>query len=135
MTLFHGAEYVIQKYVSDPKLWNGFKFHFRMYSMLRGDMSSFLYQKAFILTAGLKYDRNSDDLHTHITNLSVNKKMAGHPGQIPINVKVTHPEVRRSYVSTTTPAFTSPLTMIVENNLNLFIVRQQVFLNQTSQAK
>jgi Tubulin-tyrosine ligase family len=75
-------------------LWKGHKFHFRMYAMLQGNMRSFLYEKAFLLTAGLKYDCNSDDVNKHITNLSVNKKLPGHPGQIPVNVKEMYPTVR-----------------------------------------
>jgi Tubulin-tyrosine ligase family len=75
-------------------LWKGHKFHFRMYAMLQGNMRSFLYEKAFLLTAGLKYDCSSDDVNKHITNLSVNKKLPGHPGQIPVNIKETYPAVR-----------------------------------------
>ena len=65
-----------------------------MYAMLQGNMRSFLYEKAFLLTAGMKYDCNSDDVNKHITNLSVNKKLPGHPGQIPVNVKEKYPAVR-----------------------------------------
>ena len=65
-----------------------------MYAMLQGNMRSFLYEKAFLLTAGMKYDCNSDDVNKHITNLSVNKKLPGHPGQIPVNVKELYPSVR-----------------------------------------
>lgn len=65
-----------------------------MYAMLQGNMRSLLYEKAFLLTAGMKYDCNSDDVNKHITNLSVNKKLPGHPGQIPVNVKEKYPAVR-----------------------------------------
>lgn len=58
-----------------------------MYAILRGDMSTYLYEKAFMLTAGLRYDCSSDDVNKHITNLSVNKKLHDHPGQIPVNMK------------------------------------------------
>ena len=78
----------------DPMLWNGFKFHFRMYAFLQANMRTFLYEEAFVLTAGKKYDRTSDDVQKQITNLSINKKLPGHPGQIPINVKNIYPKVR-----------------------------------------
>ena len=63
---------VIQRYVHRPLLWNGKKFHFRCYSMLLADLTALLYQRAFILTAGREYSLE-DDLHRHITNLSINK--------------------------------------------------------------
>ena len=85
---------MIQKCVTDPLLWNGFKFHFRMYTILKADMSTYLYCKAFILTAGLKYDSRSDDIQKQITNLSLNKRIQGHPGQIPINMREVYPKVR-----------------------------------------
>ena len=88
------TEYVIQKYIMDPMLWKGFKFHFRMYAFLQANMRTFLYEEAFVLTAGKKYDRTSDDVQKQITNLSINKKLPGHPGQIPINVKNIYPKVR-----------------------------------------
>lgn len=91
--LLYNTEYVIQKYITNPLLWDGFKFHFRMYAILKADMSTYLYAKAFILTAGLKYDCNSDDIQKQITNLSLNKKIPGHPGQIPINVQEAYPKV------------------------------------------
>jgi hypothetical protein len=86
-------EYVIQRYVMNPYLWNGRKFHYRVYAVIRADMSALLYQKAFILTAGMPYDCEDEDVNKHITNLSVNKRFAGHPGQIPVNLYVDRPQV------------------------------------------
>ena len=65
-----------------------------MYAILKADMSTYLYCKAFILTAGLKYDSRSDDIQKQITNLSLNKRIQGHPGQIPINMREAYPKVR-----------------------------------------
>ena len=48
-------ELVIQKYVSQPLLYQGKKFHFRCYSLLHADMSAMVYQMAYILTAGHAY--------------------------------------------------------------------------------
>lgn len=82
--------------MKDPVLWRGHKFHYRMYALLKGDMTTFLYEKAFILTAGKSYDCSNDDVNKHITNLSVNKKLTDHPGQIPVNVKESSRKVRRN---------------------------------------
>jgi len=49
-------EFVIQKYVATPLLWKGKKFHFRAYTLLRADGGAYLYENAFILSAGLNYD-------------------------------------------------------------------------------
>jgi len=74
-------EFVIQRYVDNPMLWQGKKkFHFRCYTLLRADMSALLYERAYVLTAGNDYCTSSTDPHSHITNLSVNKKFENHPG-------------------------------------------------------
>ena len=85
-------ELVIQKYVHSPLLWKGKKFHFRAYSVLRADMSALLFSKAFILTAGQLYDANaSADATKHITNLSINKRFVGHPGQVVCDLPSEYP--------------------------------------------
>ena len=86
-------EYVIQKYIMRPKLLNGKKFHFRCYSLLRADFSCFVYQKAFLLTAGVEYDPSSECTNSHITNLSINKAFKDHPGQIPCDLQAEYPVV------------------------------------------
>lgn len=85
----------ICRYVDRPRLWQGKKYHYRCYSLLQANMSVYLYSKVFILTAGLDYIP-SDSTDTspsvvpetsrHITNLSVNKRFKGHPGQIPYDI-------------------------------------------------
>ena len=62
------------------------------------DMSGYLYTGAYILTAGIPYQEpdtasSSFDLCKHISNLSVNKHIPGHPGQIPCDLAVEYPEV------------------------------------------
>lgn len=87
-------EYVIQKYVNNPMLWNGFKkFHFRCYTMFTADFTAFVYQEAFALTASDDFNYDNDDTTRHITNLSVNKKYPNHPGQIPVNVMIEYPTI------------------------------------------
>lgn len=87
-------EYVIQQYVSQPMLYLGSKkFHFRCYGLMSGSGRALLYQMAFILTAGLDYDASVTDSKRHITNLSVNKHIPKHPGQIPCHVPSEFAEV------------------------------------------
>ena len=47
------TEYVIQRYVKSPLLYNGKKFHFRCYTTMLANGSAFVYENGFILTAGL----------------------------------------------------------------------------------
>lgn len=93
-------EYVIQQYVSQPMLYLGSKkFHFRCYGLMVGSGRALLYQKAFILTAGLDYDASVTDSKRHVTNLSVNKHIPKHPGQIPCHVPVEFAEVSTRFVA------------------------------------
>jgi hypothetical protein len=96
-------EYVIQKYVSQPLLYEAKKFHFRCYTSIRADMSALCYHMAYILTAGYDYNTSNidgdDDLNIHrvITNLSVNKHIPGYPGQIPCNMVTEYPYVYKEF--------------------------------------
>lgn len=112
------------RYVPRPLLWHGKKFHFRCYSLLRADMSAFLYKKGFIICAGLPYDlsppsaannnsnsnnKNSSasgnfppqsEMNKHLTNLSINKKIEGHPGLVPCLMSEECPTVSYTYDET-----------------------------------
>lgn len=105
--------FVIQRYIDRPLLFEGRKFHFRCYAAMmmqglhrpsvdldlgrgrsRGDsLTGWLYRQAFILSAGLKYDALDVDVKKHITNLSVNKHLPGHPGQVPCDLPAQYPQV------------------------------------------
>ena len=61
-------------------------------------MSALLYEKAFILTAGESYDTSNTNVHSHITNLSVNKKFLNHPGQVPCDLTVEYPQVTSNII-------------------------------------
>lgn len=62
---------------------------------MRGDQGeSWFSQWAFILTAGYDYHTDDTESRRHITNLSVNKRLPGHPGQIPCHLPTEYPEVR-----------------------------------------
>lgn len=75
-----------------PLLWHNKKFHLRCYGLLFADMTAMLYEKCFILTAGQDYRTDVTDASCHITNLSVNKRFAGHPGQVPCDLPAEYPE-------------------------------------------
>ena len=84
--------FVIQRYVANPQLWHGRKFHFRCYTLLFGDMSAYIYPQAFILTASEPFDHDDcEESLKHITNLAVNKHSPHHPGQIPVDLETTFP--------------------------------------------
>ncbi len=101
----------ICRYVHRPLLIRNKKYHFRCYSLLFGDMSAYVYSNAYILTAGIDYscsmptsancneslpsvfNAGNVDLRQHISNLSVNKHLPGHPGQIPCNLPSEYPQV------------------------------------------
>ncbi|CAM9193019.1 unnamed protein product [Chrysoparadoxa australica] len=93
-----GEEYVVQRYVARPLLWNDRKFHFRAYAVLGAAMKAWLYTGAYILSASKAYHLSAaspdlaDDL-VHITNLAVNKHTPGHPGQVPCCVQTEYPQL------------------------------------------
>ena len=63
--------------------------------MLQADMTALVYEKCFILCAGLDYDlsdSSAPDMR-HLTNLSINKAYPGHPGQVPCWLSKECPEV------------------------------------------
>jgi hypothetical protein len=76
--------YVVQRYVLEPLLYQGRKFHFRCYALITATLVPYLYRHAYILAASNPYSlEDSADL-THLTNLSVNKVRAKAD-------RVTHP--------------------------------------------
>ena len=62
-------------------------------------MSAFVYEKAFIICAGLPYDLSGSEpsclpnFNRHLTNLAINKSIAGHPGQVPCLMSLECPTV------------------------------------------
>jgi hypothetical protein len=58
--------------------------------------SARVYEKGFVLTAGFDYDTSDLDIRKHITNLSVNKRLPGHPGQISCHISKEYPCVSAS---------------------------------------
>lgn len=94
-------EYVIQRYVNKPLLWQGTKkFHFRCYAFMQENGAAWLYDMAFILSAGWEYNTEGGaDPRRHVTNLSVNKHLPHHPGQVPCNIPSEYPDLYPSIVN------------------------------------
>lgn len=61
---------------------------------MMADGTAMVFQKAFILSAGLDFDYKDDDVRKHVTNLSVNKRFEGHPGQVPCDLQEKYPQVK-----------------------------------------
>ncbi len=96
------APYIIQQYLTQPFLHeNTYKFHFRVYAALRlaeVQPNKYVFQAwtsrfGFILRAAKPYHllQQGNDENIHLTNLSLNKHMPGHPGQIPVDLRVEYP--------------------------------------------
>ena len=72
------TEYVVQRYVNKPLLWEGkYKFHFRVYCVLNANMEFFAYRKAFAHVCNKEYidiNEESDeyDPEIHISNVAAN---------------------------------------------------------------
>lgn len=76
-----GKEYVVQTYICNPLLLGGFKFHFRMYTVIAGvldDFEAYLYRDGHVLfsTKPFTMSKNSlganFDKFNHLTNWSIN---------------------------------------------------------------
>lgn len=72
------VQYVVQKYVRKPALYQGHKYDFRIYVLITSAISPmqlFLYDDGLVRLASEKYDRskNYEDHYVHLTNYSLNK--------------------------------------------------------------
>mmetsp|Transcript_43956 Transcript_43956/g.86642 ORF Transcript_43956/g.86642 Transcript_43956/m.86642 type:complete len:531 (+) Transcript_43956:111-1703(+) len=79
------ASYVVQRYVEAPLLWRGTgrKFHFRVYMLIRGDFSVFVFPLAFahVANAPLEYAIERGEYTysaaAHLTNVATNASDIG----------------------------------------------------------
>ena len=59
----------LNRYISNPLLMNGHKFHLRVYVLCVGALRVFVFEKILILIAAHKYDLNdTDNIFSHLTN-------------------------------------------------------------------
>ena len=64
--------YIGQRYIKDPMLIEGFKFDFRVYMLIANvDPLMVLYHDGFVRLSMSKFDPNSTDKTSHLTNLKV----------------------------------------------------------------
>ena len=90
--------YSTHRYVHRPMLYSGKKFHLRCYGIILANLTPILYEKCYVLTAGRDFQTETTEMSCHITNLSVNKRFPGHPGQIPCDLPVEYPDVRSVFI-------------------------------------
>ena len=80
-------EWVLQRYVERPLLIGGHKFHLRVYVLVAGCLSVYLYEDAFVLLAARKFPGKSTDAEgesasvqsqlSHITNTCTSAAVLG----------------------------------------------------------
>jgi len=71
-------QYIVQKYIKRPALYDGHKYDFRIYVLITSvisPMTIFLYNDGLVRLATEKYDcsKSYDDPFVHLTNYSLNK--------------------------------------------------------------
>lgn len=64
-----GGEHVLQQYIAEPHLLNGFKYSIRLFLVLTNYAGAYLYPKGYFNIAKRAYTKNDfSDLSPHITN-------------------------------------------------------------------
>lgn len=97
----HNNSYVVQKYLKYPALWKGHKFDFRIYVLITSvvdPMAIFLYHDGLVRLASQEYkcSNNLNDVYTHLTNYSLNKKNSQFDGA---NMKLKVSDVLKGEIS------------------------------------
>lgn len=76
--------YIIQEYIANPLLWDGFKFDLRIYALVTScdPLRAFIYNNGLARLSTEPYqephESNIDRLFMHLTNYSVNKRNKQH---------------------------------------------------------
>ena len=67
------SSYIVQKYIKNPLLINGYKFDLRLYVLLTSikPLECFIYKQGFARFATKKYNLQSNDHYIHLTNTSI----------------------------------------------------------------
>lgn len=62
-------EWVLQRYIADPLLIHGNKFHLRVYVLCVGALQVYVFDRILMLLAAHKYNKDDlDDIYCHLTN-------------------------------------------------------------------
>lgn len=66
------SQFIIQEYIDNPLLLNGYKFDFRLYFLYTHDNKIYLYDDFLIRRTSIKYTNNNLNKNIHITNVTNN---------------------------------------------------------------
>ena len=61
-------DWVIQKYIEKPLLYQGRKFDIRIWVVFTGESEVFIYKDGYIRTSSASYDLDAKDEFVHLTN-------------------------------------------------------------------
>ena len=83
---FHSNQCIVQEYITNPLLVNGFKFDLRCYVALTSldPLRIYVYNDGIVRFAASKYEENKDDLtkiSAHFPNISATRKVKSQPEQ------------------------------------------------------
>ena len=80
MNISKKKKMIIQKYLSNPFLINGFKFDLRMYVLLAGvdPMRVYIYNEGLVRLATAPYSLRTKSKYVHLTNYSINKNSSSY---------------------------------------------------------
>jgi hypothetical protein len=65
-------EWVLQRYIDNPLLFDGHKFHLRVYVLCIGALKVYVYENILVLFAAHKYNVDDlSDIYSHLTNTAL----------------------------------------------------------------
>ena len=84
---------VVQRYISNPVLLNGYKFDLRLYVLVicYSPLTAFLYKEGFARLASVKYSIGQEELdkYAHITNVAIQKEYSDNVTKITLSKLAT----------------------------------------------
>lgn len=80
--------YVLQRYIENPLLNDGRKFHIRLHVLCVGDICVYVHQNAVVLLSSRAYSNNLSDRAAHITNHCVQDAIKPERGDVTANIEM-----------------------------------------------
>ena len=71
--MYYCNKIIIQKYIESPLLYKGRKCDMRIWVLITHNMKVYVFKEGHLKTCSVKFDINSTDAYTHITNYSFQK--------------------------------------------------------------
>ena len=71
--IYQSSTIIIQKYIEKPLLYFGRKFDIRIWVLLTQDLKVYVFNEGHLKCCSVKYDLNSNDNYSHLTNYSFQK--------------------------------------------------------------